>query len=169
MTALPDEQARTLAGYKAALHNPRVSEGAKDHAAQVLREAGVEEPGGGLAHHHHGTHAHMDHDEAATHERHVVGGYKSTLSNPRTSDKAKEHAAHVLEQVASGQPLQMDEHERHVLDGYMSIINSSRLPEETKRSAQIACYDKAKSILRDGKADAQAKEAARQTLADLGF
>ena len=63
-----------------ALHNPRVSEGAKDHAAQVLREAGVEEAGGGLAHHHHGTHPHMDHEEAAKHEHHVVGGYKSSAA-----------------------------------------------------------------------------------------
>ncbi|KAJ7094729.1 Conidiation protein 6-domain-containing protein [Mycena belliarum] len=37
-----EHQTRVLAGYKAALSNPRVSEGAKQHAREYLKEHGGE-------------------------------------------------------------------------------------------------------------------------------
>ncbi|KAJ7158337.1 Conidiation protein 6-domain-containing protein [Mycena crocata] len=36
-----EHQVRVLAGYKAALNNPRVSDGAKKHAQQYLKEHGA--------------------------------------------------------------------------------------------------------------------------------
>ncbi|WWC88787.1 uncharacterized protein L201_003700 [Kwoniella dendrophila CBS 6074] len=66
-----EHEHRVMGGYKAALHNPNVSDEAKQHAQEVLKEG-------------------------EEHEHRVLGGYKAALHNPNVSADAKEHAKDVL-------------------------------------------------------------------------
>ncbi|KAK1925353.1 hypothetical protein DB88DRAFT_483668 [Papiliotrema laurentii] len=109
---------RTLGGYKATLHNPNTSEGAKHHAAELLQAHGETlsqqdaahlKHAGPEGHSHHGVQHHVSHHadgwkdapvadkgEGGEHDHRVLGGFKATLSNPNSSEEAKEHAAEVL-------------------------------------------------------------------------
>ncbi|TFY78957.1 hypothetical protein EWM64_g5060 [Hericium alpestre] len=83
-TAGEEHRVHQLAGYKAALHNPRVSEKGKAHAREVLEASGLQaekEP-------------EVSHEE---HMTHVLAGYKAALNNPRVSQEAKAHAREFLE------------------------------------------------------------------------
>jgi hypothetical protein len=58
-----------------------------------------------------------------------IGGYKATLSNPNTSETAKDHAREVLD--AAGVPdytgsteAEFSEHDTRVLAGYKAALNS---------------------------------------------
>ncbi|WVQ65895.1 uncharacterized protein L199_004073 [Kwoniella botswanensis] len=143
---------RQLGGYKATLHNPNTSLEAKAHAAQVLTEAGVDLSNDptvstfkasastidgyhthtthdGHAHPHDGhSHNHADGGEEMKHEHHVLGGYKATLSNPNTSEQAKEHAEKVLKEGT--------EHEHHVLGGYKATLHNPNTSEGAKEHAK---------------------------------
>ncbi|WRT67671.1 uncharacterized protein IL334_004643 [Kwoniella shivajii] len=74
---LSEHEHRVLGGYKAALHNPNVSEEAKQHAKEVLGQT---------------------EDKDDEHEHRVLGGYKAALHNPNVSADAKEHAKEVLKE-----------------------------------------------------------------------
>ncbi|TFK67640.1 hypothetical protein BDN72DRAFT_842826 [Pluteus cervinus] len=79
---------RVAAGLKAAMHNPNVSQDAKDHAAGHLRELEGEM-----------NKAESEAAEERTlHETRVMAGYKAALKNPRVSDAAKQHAEDYLKE-----------------------------------------------------------------------
>ncbi|EIN11452.1 hypothetical protein PUNSTDRAFT_63363 [Punctularia strigosozonata HHB-11173 SS5] len=76
---------RVAAGYKAALRNPNVSESAKEHASEELKDVDTSThtgPATNLAEVHH--------------QNRVMGGYKSAMHNERVGHEAKEHARDVL-------------------------------------------------------------------------
>ncbi|KAJ2919737.1 hypothetical protein MD484_g745, partial [Candolleomyces efflorescens] len=77
------DQSNVVRGLKAAIHNPRVSEEAKQRDIERLQAMGEYE-------------ADTTTQEDSEHHHRVMGGYKATLSNPRTSEAAKEHAQQML-------------------------------------------------------------------------
>ncbi|EPX73410.1 uncharacterized protein SOCG_02635 [Schizosaccharomyces octosporus yFS286] len=69
-------------GYKASLHNPNVSDEAKQHSKEVLE--------------------HEDFSRSPTHAKNpgnVAGGYKAALHNPHVSKETKKHDQEVLEEL----------------------------------------------------------------------
>lgn len=95
-------QGNVIGGLKAAINNPNVSEEAKQRDFQRLQEMGADvegysAPSGGQQE---GGHAYAQGDQIDGKDAsRVIGGYKATLSNPRTSEAAKEHAEEVLEEL----------------------------------------------------------------------
>ncbi|KAF6751669.1 Conidiation protein 6-domain-containing protein [Ephemerocybe angulata] len=95
-------QGNVIGGLKAAINNPNVSEEAKQRDFQRLQEMGADvegysAPSGGQQE---GGHAYGQGDQIDGKDAsRVIGGYKATLSNPRTSEAAKEHAEEVLEEL----------------------------------------------------------------------
>ncbi|KAH6910647.1 Conidiation protein 6-domain-containing protein [Coprinopsis sp. MPI-PUGE-AT-0042] len=89
-----------IGGLKAAINNPRVSEEAKEHDRERLREMG-EEVEGTTTSSSTTTRSRTDHSSTGDqeHENRVLGGYKATLKNPNVSEEAKEHAKDVLEEA----------------------------------------------------------------------
>ncbi|KAJ3763777.1 hypothetical protein FB446DRAFT_834943 [Lentinula raphanica] len=128
VSASEKHQHHVAGGLKAALHNPNVSEQAKDDALQRLERmgevAGTEINEG------------PSYDEE-TNRR--LGGYKATLTNDRTSDEAKDHAREVLEaagiEVNDGHS-SSDEHAKRVLAGYKAAIHNPNVSQEAKIHAK---------------------------------
>ncbi|KAK0484948.1 hypothetical protein IW261DRAFT_1560618 [Armillaria novae-zelandiae] len=86
---------RVAAGLKATVHNPNVSEEAKERATDQLQhmQGGEVDPQ---------THSRVARgvpstDEDVSLSGNQRGGYKATLKNPNVSDEAKEHARNILE------------------------------------------------------------------------
>ncbi|KIK79559.1 hypothetical protein PAXRUDRAFT_16276 [Paxillus rubicundulus Ve08.2h10] len=120
------DTARVAAGLKAAIHNPNVSEEAKEHAKEKLKELAQEV---GSTH------------ETSRENPRVLGGYKATLSNPNTSEQAKHHAEEVLQAagIDSRHPDHSEEeHQTRVLAGYKAALHSKypRVSEEAKQHAK---------------------------------
>ncbi|KAH7888455.1 Conidiation protein 6-domain-containing protein [Phlebopus sp. FC_14] len=133
MTEHTKDTARVAAGLKAAIHNPHVSEEAKQNAMSKLREMGqdVEQPIE--------THGHARTTEGGHDESRVLGGYKATLSNPHTSEEAKKHAEEVLQAAGiHGRHAEAtdEEHETRVLAGYKAALHNPRVSEEAKQHAR---------------------------------
>ncbi|KAI0082028.1 hypothetical protein K474DRAFT_1694711 [Panus rudis PR-1116 ss-1] len=122
---------RVAAGLKATIHNPNVSEEAKERAAERLEHIGASEDVGSR---NHGS-SYSDHDT-----NRQLGGYKATLSNPNTSEQAKAHAREILEAagytVERSSDVTQDEHEKRVLAGYKAALHNPRVSEEAKQHAR---------------------------------
>jgi len=93
------EEHRILGGYKATLKNPNVSQEAKEHAKEVLKEHEVKESEPTEEAQPHD----LRHEENVSgykmpEEHRILGGYKATLKNPNVSQEAKEHAKEVLKE-----------------------------------------------------------------------
>ncbi|KAI4517424.1 hypothetical protein K525DRAFT_210931 [Schizophyllum commune Loenen D] len=76
---------RVAAGLKASIHNPNVSDEAKQSATERLHDMGAD----------------VDDAPSTTsgkNEDNVIRGYKATLHNPRVGDEAKERAQEYLEE-----------------------------------------------------------------------
>ncbi|KAG8919858.1 hypothetical protein FRC01_001067, partial [Tulasnella sp. 417] len=115
---------RVAGGHKAAIHNPNVSEEAKgklitstlEHSRQYLeQDAANAEPApvetGGMV------------DDSMS--GNTIGGYKATLSNPRTSEAAKEKARAILDGEAEPSdyaPGTGDAHTNRVMGGYKATL-----------------------------------------------
>ncbi|EGN99641.1 hypothetical protein SERLA73DRAFT_159863 [Serpula lacrymans var. lacrymans S7.3] len=120
---------RVIAGLKAAIHNPNVSEEAKDNAIQRLNELGDDTERGGAAYG-------RANQQGSTR---VLGGYKATLSNENTSEEAKQHAQEVLEAAGVYERptgISEEEHETRVLAGYKAALNNPRVSEAAKTHAR---------------------------------
>ncbi|KAI0769572.1 hypothetical protein BD413DRAFT_74772 [Trametes elegans] len=78
---------RVAGGLKATLHNPKVSDTAKERASERLEE--LEGSSHASSHPEQSTHS-------SAHHNHVIGGFKATINNPHTSEKAKQHARDIL-------------------------------------------------------------------------
>ncbi|KAI6135765.1 hypothetical protein EV401DRAFT_2203367 [Pisolithus croceorrhizus] len=122
---------RVIAGLKAAVHNPHVSEEAKEHAIERLRGMGQS----------------VDVAPQETAEKssdqqegsRVLGGYKATLSNPYTSEEAKKHAEEVLQAagiIGHHQDATDEEHETRVLAGYKAALHNPRVSDAAKEHAR---------------------------------
>ncbi|KAF8608856.1 hypothetical protein BDV93DRAFT_518900 [Ceratobasidium sp. AG-I] len=123
-----------LGGYKATLSNPNTGEEAKEHAKQVLADAGVSTTGNTS-----GSHGSTG-DE---HENRVLGGHKATLNNPNTSEEAKEHAKQVLADagVSAGNTgstgtNETSTHDKNVLAGYKGVLARDNVSDEAKEKAE---------------------------------
>ncbi|KAF9254921.1 hypothetical protein L218DRAFT_967753 [Marasmius fiardii PR-910] len=115
------------AGLKAAIHNPRVSDEAKEHAKERLEGMGVA----------------VEFDDE--HEKRVLAGYKAALHNENVSDEAKENArqklqeagvleTHEEDQLKDDEPSR-DEHLNHVLGGYKATLANPNVSPEAKLHA----------------------------------
>jgi len=123
-----------VGGYKAALHNPNVSEEAKEHAEEMIEKLEGDAP------------RKSDNGSENLEGKdlgHVIGGYKATLSNPNVSEEAKEHAEKMLEKLDGG-----DVSERrsdsdslegkdlgHVIAGYKAALANEHVSKEAKEHA----------------------------------
>jgi len=116
---------RVAAGLKATLHRDNVSDEAKQHAEERLKEMGAL-----------GT----DAPSGEPLNNRALGGYKATLTNEATSDKAKAHAHEILEAAGYGVDAEenhtTDEHQVRVLAGYKAALNNPRVSEEAKEHAR---------------------------------
>ncbi|KAK2460758.1 hypothetical protein APHAL10511_007228 [Amanita phalloides] len=100
------DPARVAAGLKAAVHNPRVSEEAKENASERLHQMHVETAEDTSKTRRKTSKSPSRRERSKSREEliegksesRVMGGYKATLKNPRVSEEAKEHAEEVLEQ-----------------------------------------------------------------------
>ncbi|OSC97077.1 hypothetical protein PYCCODRAFT_1455092 [Trametes coccinea BRFM310] len=135
------DEKRVAAGLKAAVHNPNVSEEAKERAQERLQHMGTsaEETGrsrGNAG----GGHAVGSTDQAGHETNRVLGGYKATLHNPNTSAEAKRHAREILEadnyQYDRPEGVTEDEHQKRVNAGYKAALNNPRVSEEAKQHAR---------------------------------
>ncbi|KDQ57722.1 hypothetical protein JAAARDRAFT_194009 [Jaapia argillacea MUCL 33604] len=140
---------RVAAGLKAAIHNPNVSEEAKERAAERLESMGQETGQTlgshtieGLSTHRHatdtsGTRVSAGDDE--THNR-QMGGYKATLKNPNVSEEAKAHAREILKEDGytfdRPEGATEEEHETRVLAGYKAALHNDRVSAEAKAHAR---------------------------------
>ncbi|KAI9817344.1 MAG: hypothetical protein M1826_001626 [Phylliscum demangeonii] len=70
----------------------------------------------------------------------VAGGYKATLSNPNTSEEAKEHAKEVLEtEFAGGDTSSSSDagkNPNNVAGGLKATLSNPNTSEEAKESAK---------------------------------
>lgn len=126
-----------IAGLKATIHNPRVSEEAKEHAVERLQEMGVEVPADAPVVHHHDTSNLKEGNDS----KHFLGihfgsfpfDYGLTYLNlgEHASDETKEHAREILEaagyHVEKPETSTEEEHMTRVLAGYKAAIHSKLL------------------------------------------
>ncbi|KAG8894699.1 hypothetical protein FRC00_008565, partial [Tulasnella sp. 408] len=69
----------------------------------------------------------------------TIGGYKATISNPRTSQAAKEKAQAILDGEADPSdyaPGTGDAHTNRVLGGYKATLKNPNVSEEAKEHAR---------------------------------
>ncbi|OJT10671.1 Conidiation-specific protein 6 [Trametes pubescens] len=131
------DEKRVAAGLKAAIHNPNVSEEAKDRAQERLETMGTSVETTSRAP---GSHPVGSTDETGHETNRVLGGYKATLHNPRASDEAKEHAREILSadgyQSERPEGVTEDEHQKRVNAGYKAALNNPRVSDEAKLHAE---------------------------------
>ncbi|KIL68933.1 hypothetical protein M378DRAFT_158083 [Amanita muscaria Koide BX008] len=85
---------RVAGGYKATLNNPNTSDEAKHSARDRLDEMQPELEN---------RQERIDADSTAgKNPGNVIGGHKANLKNPQTSEEAKEHSRHVLDNIDDG-------------------------------------------------------------------
>ncbi|KAK7047710.1 hypothetical protein VNI00_006481 [Paramarasmius palmivorus] len=129
---------RVAAGLKSAIHNPNVSSEAKESAQERLDAM----TGNSQEHENRvlGTPFVANITTIKLKDNGILGGYKATLSNPNTSETAKDHAREVLD--AAGVPdytgsteAEFSEHDTRVLAGYKAALNNPRVSAEAKLHA----------------------------------
>ncbi|GIZ45264.1 hypothetical protein CKM354_000843900 [Cercospora kikuchii] len=87
-----EDKSNIASGHKANLSNPNTSEESKENSRKELERLGGEDafygkqgddaPGAGLGG-----------------NQQILGGHKATLSNPNTSEEAKEHSRKILDEA----------------------------------------------------------------------
>ncbi|KAI4165559.1 MAG: hypothetical protein LQ342_000972 [Letrouitia transgressa] len=88
--SVPEEQSSKIAGYKATLSNPNVSDEAKENARQILDN----ELQGGDA----GTGA-VVRDNEQKNPGNVAGGLKAAINNPNVTEEGKRAAQEKLDSL----------------------------------------------------------------------
>ncbi|KAI0373572.1 hypothetical protein BV20DRAFT_962780 [Pilatotrama ljubarskyi] len=133
------DEKRVAAGLKAAIHNPNVSEEAKERAQERLENMGASVDTGSRGNNN-GSYPTGTTDETGRETNRVLGGYKATLHNPRTSEGAKQHAREILEadgyQIERPEGVTEDEHQKRVNAGYKAALHNPRVSEEAKQHAR---------------------------------
>ncbi|KAI0666711.1 hypothetical protein C8Q78DRAFT_994779 [Trametes maxima] len=132
------DERRVAAGLKAAIHNPNVSEEAKERAQERLQGMGTTTSA--TQERDTGSYPVGSTDEAGHETNRVLGGYKATLHNPNTSEGAKQHAREILEadgyQFERPEGVTEDEHQVRVNAGYKAALNNPRVSDEAKLHAE---------------------------------
>ncbi|KAH9912770.1 Conidiation protein 6-domain-containing protein [Epithele typhae] len=127
------DQTRVAAGLKAAIHNPNVSEEAKERAQERLETMGA-------AHVHPSSHPVGTVDTTGHEANRVIGGYKAALHNPHTSEEAKRHAKEILEAdgytVETPEGVSETEHQMRVNAGYKAALHNPNVSEQAKVHAR---------------------------------
>ncbi|KAL4761931.1 Con-6 family protein [Aspergillus foveolatus] len=152
-TRNPEERINAARGFRAALHNPHVSETAKEHARQSLQDLDEdearremqEEAGQHVPYHrqhrrYETRHASTDQPMPPQERINAARGYKAALHNPLVSEKGKEHARRML--------LEMDDQEAReelyrekpksptrVAAGLKAVTHNRRLSDSTRYTA----------------------------------
>ncbi|KAJ3500480.1 hypothetical protein NLJ89_g9774 [Agrocybe chaxingu] len=91
---MSSDPSRVAAGYKAAIHNPRVSEETRERVQEKLDSL---KGGVGAERSSSGEQFESEDATAGKNAGNVMGGYKATLKNPNVSAEAKENAREILE------------------------------------------------------------------------
>ncbi|KAI0323879.1 hypothetical protein GY45DRAFT_1399019 [Cubamyces sp. BRFM 1775] len=132
-------------GFKATLHNPKVTEEAKERAAACLDEMGVDadrpSSSGG-----HSPSATKTDTLSTQYLNQVAGGYKAMISNPCTSEDAKQHAREILAAVQAAEaPVDAtpEEHHKRVVAGHKAALHSafSCIPHDCDDTETAFCAD----------------------------
>ncbi|EPS33067.1 hypothetical protein PDE_08029 [Penicillium oxalicum 114-2] len=90
----PQERINAARGYKAALHNPLVSEEGKDHARQMLEQMDEEQARREL----------YNLEESAKDPNRVIAGLKAAQHNPLVTEEGRRMATKKLHDIESGKP-----------------------------------------------------------------
>jgi len=133
-------------GFKATLHNDKVSDEAKEHAQEMLDKMGVDAE----------EKAPRKDDDRVKDESHVIGGYKATLTNANASQEAKDHARKALEEMG------VDPEERSSKPDY----SSTKVDMEGKDQSHVIAGLKA--TLSNESVSQEAKDHARKALEEMG-
>ncbi|PSR72176.1 hypothetical protein PHLCEN_2v11968 [Hermanssonia centrifuga] len=124
---------RVAAGLKAAIHNPNVSEEAKERAEDRLEQMGA-----GTGRSRSGS------TEQETNRQ--LGGYKATLANEQTSPEAKAHAREILEAhgytIERPDDISENEHDTRVLAGYKAALSMQRTGGYVSNTDRFPSCDK---------------------------
>ncbi|GLB39819.1 putative conidiation protein 6 [Lyophyllum shimeji] len=131
---------RVMAGLKATIRNPNVSEEAKESAVERLREMGGEIPPMSESQiGRTGRRRSRSRSEArspSVETNRVLGGYKATLHNPNTSEEAKRHAREILSAAGyDSYSTDETEHTNRVIAGYKAALHNPRVSPEAKQHA----------------------------------
>ncbi|OAX44768.1 hypothetical protein K503DRAFT_705351 [Rhizopogon vinicolor AM-OR11-026] len=85
--------ANVAGGHKAVLKNPKVSEEAKEHSQQILKEMELR-----------GELPAPEQNRGADESKNIgniIGGHKAATKNPNVSEEAKEHSKQFLEDIGA--------------------------------------------------------------------
>ncbi|KAG7570913.1 hypothetical protein FFLO_01111 [Filobasidium floriforme] len=142
---------RVLGGYKATLSNPNTSDEAKEHAQEMIDEMTGKSQSAGHQKRQHVDHEKGSHETDDEHNNRVIGGYRATLNNPRTSDSAKEHAQAMIDEL-TGVPSKPsggnkkahgkhdketdDEHAHRIIGGHKANLNNPNTSEASKEHSR---------------------------------
>ncbi|OJJ47314.1 hypothetical protein ASPZODRAFT_15996 [Penicilliopsis zonata CBS 506.65] len=86
-----EDRVNAMRGYKAAIHNPRVSDEAKAHAQDVLdNELGGDKPRHDL---------YAVRGDPQKDPMRIAAGYKAATKNPRNSEEGKQRASDRLDEM----------------------------------------------------------------------
>jgi len=138
--ALGKNPGNVIGGYRAALHNPNSSEEAKEHAEEVLEGMGADPEG------------HADPKKSQSYAKHastagknkgnVIGGYRATLNNDKTSEEAKDHARKMLKELGAHESDHSTDADtegknlNNVIGGYKATLHNANSSEEAKDHAR---------------------------------
>jgi len=152
-----------IGGYKATLHNENSSEEAKEHARKMLEQLGEDETPKADQEKEFDLHDQLK----GKHKGNVIGGYKATLHNDKSTEEAKEHAKEVLEEMGVD-PEEKAEKKNRSEPGYEkgdneTIDEMDLIDKDNKRV--IGGY---KATLHNENSSEEAKEHARSILKKLG-
>ncbi|ESK85070.1 hypothetical protein Moror_11042 [Moniliophthora roreri MCA 2997] len=116
-------EANVARGLKAAIHNPRVSDEAKEHAKERLEDMGVAVEA-----------------ENGEHTNRASGGHKAARAEERTSDENEDEADASSEPSDSG-TVKRDQHESNRLRGYKAALHNPHVSDEAKENAKKVLQD----------------------------
>ncbi|PPR03405.1 hypothetical protein CVT24_012530 [Panaeolus cyanescens] len=131
-------------GYKATLHNPRVSDEAKQNAQQHLNELGSDQQATSYTQSR-GMDEISESVRQGKEEARVIAGYKAVLQNPNVSSEARQHAEEVLQShnvkspssgAGHAQPSHHRGHEDNVNRGYKATLHNPRVSDEARERAE---------------------------------
>ncbi|KAK1227838.1 hypothetical protein PQX77_009151 [Marasmius sp. AFHP31] len=137
MSSSQAHEASVARGLKAAIHNPRVSDEAKERAQERLDDMNATSE----------TDAPSSRSKNDAHEANVARDLKATTHNPRVSNEAKENARQRLEENSTHEDDASDDrdvpslgltsaHEANVARGLKAAISNPRVSDEAKERAQ---------------------------------
>ncbi|KAL4781553.1 Conidiation protein 6-domain-containing protein [Aspergillus varians] len=152
--ATPEERINAARGYKAALHNPHVSEEAKERAKKMLEELDEDQarqemqsegPHHAAFHRHHGR---LPGERPGSPQERInaARGYKAALHNPLVSEEGKEHARMMLRSMDEEEAREELYHEKpkspnRVAGGLKAAQHNPRLSEESHHRAEMKLHE----------------------------